>query len=179
MFFSALVMYSIIIATAATLHKSRQHQIETAAQAAQALTPIASHAATLLFCVGIVRIGFLAIPVMTTGAAYDVCQSFRCKNGLHLKWRESKVFYGVIVAVMVVAAGFNFLGVNPMKALVIAGIVQGFSTPSPLMLLIMLLTNKRSVVGDKVNTRLVNGLGWATTAITSTASLALLSSYVR
>jgi NRAMP (natural resistance-associated macrophage protein)-like metal ion transporter len=178
MFFSALVMYSIIVATAATLHRSGQQQIETAAQAAQALTPIAGHAASLLFCIGIVGVGFLAIPVMTTGAAYDVCQSFRCRNGLHLKWRDGKIFYGVIAGVMAAAAGMNFLGINPMRALVLAGIVQGFSTP-PLMLLIMLLTNKRSVVGDKLNTPLVNGMGWATTVITSAASLALLWSYLR
>ena len=177
MFFSALVMYSIIMATAATLHKSGQHQIETAAQAAQALAPVAGHAAGLLFSLGIVGVGFLAIPVMTTGAAYDVCQSLNCRNGLNLKLREGKVFYGTITGVVIAAAAMNFLGINPMRALVFAGIVQGVSTP-PLMLLIMLLTNRRSVVGDKANTPLANGMGWATTLITSAASLALIGSYL-
>lgn len=173
MFFSALVMYSIIIATAATLFASGRHTIETAADAAKALTPLAGHAASLLFTFGIVGVGFLALPVMTTGAAYDVCQSFECRNGLHLRFRDGKAFYGSIAGIMFAAAAMNFLGINPMKALVFAGIVQGFSTP-PLMLLIVLMTNKRRIVGDKINSFPVNLLGWATTAILFAASLALL-----
>jgi NRAMP (natural resistance-associated macrophage protein)-like metal ion transporter len=172
MFFSALVMYSIIIATAATLFASGK-RIETAADAAQALTPVAGHGAGLLFLLGIAGVGFLALPVMTTGAAYDVCQSFDCDNGLNLKLREGKVFYGTIAGVMAVAAAINFLGINPMKALVLAGIVQGFSTP-PLMMLIVRMTNSRRIMGNKTNTLLMNVLGWGTTAIILAASLALL-----
>ena len=92
MFFSALVMYSIIVATASTLFRTGVHQVESAAVAAKALTPVAGNAASLLFTLGIVGVGFLAIPVMTTGAAYDVCQTFERKNGLHLKWNEGKMF---------------------------------------------------------------------------------------
>jgi Mn2+/Fe2+ NRAMP family transporter len=176
MFFSSLVMYAIIIATAATLHASGRHNIETAADAAQALAPVAGHAASLLFMLGIVGVGFLAIPVMTTGAAYDVCQSVNCSNGLHLKLREGKLFYGTIAGVMAVSAAMNYFGVNPMKALVFAGIVQGFSTP-PLMLLIMLMTNRRRVMADKTNSILINLLGWTTTAIMFAASGALIWSW--
>lgn len=173
MFFSALVMYSIITATAATLFAQGRHNIETAADAAQALAPLAGHAASLLFTLGIVGVGFLAIPVMTTGAAYDVCQTFDCRNGLNLRFRDAKVFYATIAGVMLVAAAMNFLHINPMKALVFAGIVQGFSTP-PLMLLIVLMTNRRRIMGDKTNTLLANIFGWGTTAIISVASVALL-----
>jgi Mn2+/Fe2+ NRAMP family transporter len=173
MFFSALVMYSIITATAATLFTSGHHNIETAADAAKALAPLAGHAASLLFTLGIVGIGFLAIPVMTTGAAYDVCQSFNSANGLHLRLRDGKIFYGTIAGVMLAAAAMNFLGINPMKALVFAGIVQGFSTP-PLMLIIVLMTNRRRIMGDKTNTLLANIFGWGTTAVISAASLALM-----
>jgi Mn2+/Fe2+ NRAMP family transporter len=173
MFFSALVMYSIITATAATLFTSGHHNIETAADAAKALAPLAGHAASLLFTVGIVGVGFLAIPVMTTGAAYDVCQSFNSANGLHLRLRDGKIFYGTIAGVMLAAAAMNFLGINPMKGLVFAGVVQGFSTP-PLMLIIVLMTNRRRIMGDKTNTLLANVLGWGTTAIISAASLALV-----
>jgi Mn2+/Fe2+ NRAMP family transporter len=176
MFFSALVMYAIIIATAATLYASGKHNIDTAADAAKALTPLAGRAASLLFTLGIVGVGFLAIPVMTTGAAYDVCQSLDRKNGLHLKLSEGKIFYGTIAGVMAAAAAINFVGVNPMKALVFAGIVQGFSTP-PLMLLIMLMTNRRIVMGDKTNSLLLNLLGWTTTAIMFAATLALIWSW--
>jgi Mn2+/Fe2+ NRAMP family transporter len=173
MFFSAAVMYAIIIATAATLHASGEHNINTAADAAKALTPVAGHAAGLLFTLGIVGVGFLAIPVMTTGAAYDVCQSLNRKNGLHLRPSEGKTFYLTIAGVMGAAAAMNFLGFNPMKALVFAGIVQGFSTP-PLLLLMMLMTNRRRVMGNETNSVLLNFVGWTTTAIMFAASLALI-----
>jgi Mn2+/Fe2+ NRAMP family transporter len=114
---------------------------------------------------------------MTTGAAYDVCQSFGVRNGLNLKLREGKVFYGSIVGVMIAAAAINLIGINPMKALVFAGIVQGFSTP-PLMLLIMLMTNRRAVMGDKTNRLLVNVFGWTTTAVMFAATGALIYTWV-
>jgi Mn2+/Fe2+ NRAMP family transporter len=177
MFFSAVVMYAIIIATAATLYTSGEHNIDTAADAAKALMPVAGHAAGLLFTLGIVGVGFLAIPVMTTGAAYDVCQSLDCKNGLHLSLSEGKIFYLTIAGVMVAAAAMNFFGFNPMKALIFAGIVQGFSTP-PLMLLMMVMTNRRRVMGAKTNSLLLNIVGWTTTAIMFAASLALIWTWI-
>ena len=173
MFFSALVMYAIIIATAATVHASGIHNINTAADAAKALTPVAGHAAGLLFTLGIVGVGFLAIPIMTTGAAYDVCQSLGRRNGLHLGLSEGRTFYLTIAGVMTAAAAMNFFGFNPMKALVFAGIVQGFSTP-PLMMLMMLMTNRRRVMGNKTNSLLLNIVGWTTTAIMFAVSLALI-----
>ena len=177
MFFSALVMYAIIIASAATLHVSGKHNIESAADAARALAPLAGHSASLLFTLGIVGVGFLAIPVMTTGAAYDICQSLAIPNGLSLTLRQGKVFYGSIAAVMLAAAGINLIGINPMKALVFAGIVQGFSTP-PLMALIMLMTSRRDVMRDKTNTPLLNVLGWTTTGIMFAATGALLYTWI-
>ena len=177
MFFSALVMYAIIVATAATLFGAGQHNIQTAADAAKALEPVAGHAASLLFALGIVGVGFLALPVMTTGAAYDVCQTFGARNGLNLRLREGKIFYGTIAGVMIAAAAMNYLGVNPMKALVIAGIVQGFSTP-PLLLLIVLMTSSRRIMGDKTNTFTANLFGWSTTAVIFAASAALLYSWI-
>lgn len=177
MFFSVLVMYSIIIATAATLFEAGQRNIESAADAAKALEPLAGHGASLLFMTGIVGVGFLAIPVMTTGAAYDICQSFNLRNGLDLKLREGKAFYGSIALVMLVATAMNFFGVNPMKALVFAGIVQGFSTP-PLMLLIILMTSDRRIMGNKTNRPLTKIFGWATTLLLFAASIALIWTWV-
>jgi Mn2+/Fe2+ NRAMP family transporter len=173
MFFSVSVMYAIIIATAATLYASGEHNINTAADAAKALRPVASHAAELLFTLGIVGVGLLAIPVMTTGAAYDVCQSLDRKNGLHLGLSEGKTFYFTIAGVMAAAAAMIFFGINPMKALVFAGIVQGFSTP-PLMPLIMLMTNRRRPMGNKTNSLILNIVGWTATAIMFAVSLALI-----
>lgn len=177
MFFSFVVMYAIIIATAATLFASGKHNIETAADAASALAPVAGHAASLLFALGIAGVGFLALPVMTTGAAYDLCQSVGAKNGLNLKVREGKIFYSTIACVMVLAAAMNFLGINPMRALVFAGIVQGFSTPA-LMLLVMRMTNDRKIIGDKANGLTMNVLGWATTAVMFLASAALAWTWI-
>ncbi len=178
MLFSNVVMYFIILATAATLFAAGQHQIDTATQAAESLRPLAGRAAGLLFTLGIIGVGFLAVPVMTTGAAYDLCQSTGWVNGLHYKPRRAKKFYAAIAVFTLVAMGLNFFGINPMRALVVAGIVQGFSTP-PLMLLIMLLTNRRSIMGDRVNGRVINVLGWSTTTVIFAASGCLVVSFLR
>ncbi|MEA2904960.1 MAG: hypothetical protein QOI12_2347 [Alphaproteobacteria bacterium] len=173
MLFSNVIMYFIILSTGATLHKAGETNVETAAQAAEALRPLAGDAAGILFALGIIAVGFLAVPIMTTGAAYDLCQVMGWKSSLHAKPKEAKKFYVVIVAFTVVAVGLNFLGFNPMKALVYSGIVQGFSTP-PLLLLILLMTNNRRIMGDQVNTTPINVLGWATVAAIFSASAALV-----
>src|SRR5437588_3877480 len=173
MFFSNLIMYFVILATGATLHKTGQSNVETAAQAAEALRPLAGDAASLLFALGIIAVGFLAVPIMTTGAAYDVCQVMGWKSSLHATPKEATKFYGLIVGFTLVAIGLNFLGFNPMNALVYSGIMQGFSTP-PLLLLIMLITNNRRIMGDKVNGPPMNVLGWVTVAATFAASAGLV-----
>jgi NRAMP (natural resistance-associated macrophage protein)-like metal ion transporter len=177
MLFSNLVMYFIILAAAATLFAAGKHNITSAAEAAQSLTPLAGKAAGLLFSIGIIGVGFLAIPVMTTGAAYDISQSFGWKNGLSEKPRDAKKFYATIMLLMLIAMALNFVGINPMRALVFAGIVQGFSTP-PLMLLIMRMTNDRSVMGSHVNGRVMNILGWVTTVVIFSASIFLVISWL-
>jgi NRAMP (natural resistance-associated macrophage protein)-like metal ion transporter len=177
MFFSNLVMFFIILATAATLYVAGHHHIETAADAAQSLRPLAGNFAGLLFALGIIGVGFLALPVMTTGAAYDLCQSGGWRNGLSHKPQDAKIFYGAITLFTLVAMAINFVGINPMRALVLAGIVQGFSTP-PLMLLIMVMTNRRSIMGDKVNGLVTNILGWGTTVLIFAASIGLGFSYL-
>ena len=177
MLFSNVVMFFIILATAATLFAAGHHTIESATDAAQSLRPLAGDFAGLLFSLGIIGVGFLAVPVMTTGAAYDLCQSTGCRNGLSYKPREARIFYIAITAFTLMAMGLNFSGTNPMRALVLAGIVQGFSTP-PLMLLIMIMTNRRAIMGDKVNGRAVNILGWITTVLIFAASICLVFSFL-
>jgi Mn2+/Fe2+ NRAMP family transporter len=178
MSFSNLVMYFIILSTGATLYPAGQHTIDTAAQAAEALRPLAGEFASGLFILGVVGVGFLAVPVMTTGAAYDIAQALRWRHGLAAKPRDALKFYATIGVVTAVALGLNFLGFNPMQALVLSGIVQGFSTP-PLLLLIMLMTNDRRIMGEQTNGRLVNVVGWATTGIVFLATAALVVSWVR
>ena len=176
MFFSNIVMYFIILSTAATFFKTGPREINTAAEAAQALSPLAGRAASVLFALGVIGVGFLAVPVMTTGAAYDLSQVMGWKHSLHAKPSEAKKFYGAIGVFTTIAMALNFLGFNPLKALVYSGIVQGFSTP-PLLLLIMLITNNRRIMGNRVNTLGMNILGWITTAAIFAASVGLIASW--
>ena len=176
MFFSNVVMYFIILSTASTLFKSGATEINTAAEAAEALRPLAGNAASALFALGVIGVGFLAVPVMTTGAAYDLCQVVGWKHSLHAKPSEARKFYAAIGVFTVLAMGMNFLGFNPMKALVFSGIVQGFSTP-PLLLLIMLMTNNRRIMGNRTNSLGLNILGWITTAAIFAASFGLVVSW--
>ena len=176
MFFSNAIMYFIILSTAATLFAAGKRDISTAAQAAQALQPLAGHAAGLLFALGVIGVGFLAVPVMTTGAAYDLCQSVGWKHGLYRKPGEAPKFYMAIAAFTLIGIGLNYFGINPMKALVLAGVVQGFSTP-PLMFLIMRMTNNPEIMGRRVNGRAINILGWITTIAIFSASAGLVISW--
>jgi Mn2+/Fe2+ NRAMP family transporter len=173
MIFSNIILYFIIMSTGLTLHPAGQTEIETAADAAAALEPLAGPAAKYLFTAGVVGVGFLAIPVMTTGAAYDVVQGMGREGSLHDAPSENALFYGIIAIVTALAVGMNFLGFNPMRALVWSGIVQGFSVP-PLLLLMMLLTNSRKVVGARTNGRVTNALGWITTVVTFLCTVALV-----
>jgi len=176
MLFASLIMYFIMLSTAATLFKAGKTDIGSAAEAAQALQPLVGKAAGLLFAIGVVGVGFLAIPIITTGAAYSLCQTFGWKYGLHARPMQAKKFYVAITAVTLLAAAMNFFGANPMKALIWSGIVQGFSAP-PLMLLIMLITNNPKIMGDFVNSRSMNVLGWITTGVVFAAASAVVFSW--
>lgn len=173
MFFSAFILYFVTLAAASTLHRSGQTEIGSATDAALALRPAAGSAAQWLFALGIVAGGFLAVPVMTTGAANDLCQTFGWRHGLHAKAREARRFYLVISAVTALAVALNFTGVNPFRALVWSGIVQGFSAPV-LLALILWLTNRRGVLGDKVNTWRVNLVGGVALLMLLAAAISLL-----
>lgn len=172
MFFATFITYFIILSTASTLFKTGHTDVNSAAEAAEALRPIAGNAASILFALGIVGVGFLAVPIMTIGAAYDFCQAIGWKQSLHAKPAKAKKFYGVIIIITLIATAMNFFGINPMKALVWAGIVQGFSTP-PLMLLIMLMCNNKKIMGTHVNSIRMNILGWITTIAIFAASITL------
>jgi NRAMP (natural resistance-associated macrophage protein)-like metal ion transporter len=177
MFFASLIMYFIILSTAATLFSAGQNNISAAAQAAEALRPFAGKTAGILFAIGVVGVGFLAVPVMTTGVAYDFCQTFGWKHGLHYRPAEAKEFNVTIGILTAIAMGLNFLGINPMKALVWAGIVQGFSTPF-LMLLVLRITSNRNIMGRWANTRAMNLLGWITFIVIACAALGLVVAWL-
>lgn len=177
MIFSNVILYCILLSTGATLHKAGVTNIETAADAAKALEPLAGVLAQTLFVLGIAGVGVLAVPVMTIGAAYDLAQGMRRRNTLNAEPKQAPFFYGTIALVTAAAVALNFFGFNPMRALVWSGIVQGFSVP-PLLLLIMLITSSKTLMLGQSNGILVNALGWATTAVTFVATSCLVATWI-
>ncbi len=131
----------------------------------------------MLFATGVVAVGFLAVPVMTTGAAYDLSQTAGWRYSLHATPKAAPKFYGAIVLFSLIGMGMNFLGINPIKALVFAGIVQGFSTP-PLMLLILQMTSSRRIMGERASGRGIKVLGLLTFLAISAATLGLVASWL-
>jgi NRAMP (natural resistance-associated macrophage protein)-like metal ion transporter len=173
MFFSNLIMYFIILATGATLFQAGQTQITSAAQAAEALRPLAGDAAALLLAVGLIGSGFLAVPVLTGSSAYAVAETFGWKEGLSRKPRDARGFYAVIVAGTAVGMLFNFLGINPIDALFWTAVLNGFLAP-PLLVLVMLVANDRKVMGTRTNGGWLNLLGWGTTIVMFSAAIGLV-----
>jgi len=158
MFFSNLIMYFIILASGATLFQAGQTQITSAAEAAQALRPLAGDAAALLLAVGLIGSGFLAVPVLTASTAYAVAETFGWKEGLSRKARDARPFYAVIIGATAVGMLFNFLGINPINALFWTAVLNGFLAP-PLLVLVKLVANNRGVMGSRTNGRWLNVLG--------------------
>ena len=173
MVFSNLVAYFIILTTAATLFTAGKTDIKSAADAAEALRPLAGEAARILFALGLIGAGFLAVPILTGSAAYAVSEAFGWKHGLDQKPQRAREFYGVIAASTLVGMLINFTGINPIDALFWTAIINGFLTP-PLLVLLMLVSNNRKIMGDRVNGPGLNVLGWVTTAVMSGAAIALV-----
>jgi NRAMP (natural resistance-associated macrophage protein)-like metal ion transporter len=173
MFFSNVVMYFIILATAATLHQAGKTTIETAADAAVALRPLAGNAAYILMALGLIGTGLLAVPILTTSGAYAVCETFGWQWGLDKKLSRAKHFYFVLGGSTVVALFINFLGIKPMYALFWTAVINGFLAP-PLLIIIMLVANNKAIMGKRVNGLGINLLGWITSAIMFAAAIALI-----
>jgi NRAMP (natural resistance-associated macrophage protein)-like metal ion transporter len=176
MFFSNIVMWFIILTTASTLFRNGLHQIDSAAQAAEALKPLAGQFAALLFTVGIIGTGLLAVPILAGSAAYAVAETLRKPEGLSKKFKQAPVFYAVIALATLVGATMNLLGINPIRALYYTAVINGLVSP-PLLLMLMLITNNRRIMGKRVNGRLSNTIGWLTTLAMTVAAAALLLSF--
>jgi NRAMP (natural resistance-associated macrophage protein)-like metal ion transporter len=172
MIFCNIVFYFVILGTAATLHATGKTDIESATDAAEALRPLAGNAASLLFALGIIGSGFLAVPVLTGSAAYAIAESFGWKSGLDEKPGRAKQFYIAIAGSTFVGMLINFLGINSIKALFFTAVINGFVAP-PLLVIIMLISNNKAIMGKRVNSPLTNFVGWATTAIMFAAAIAL------
>jgi NRAMP (natural resistance-associated macrophage protein)-like metal ion transporter len=162
--FSHITALFIVLATAATLHAHGVTNIESAAQAAQALRPIAGDLAFALFAVGIIGTGLLAVPVLAGSAAYAVSETFGWVEGLDRKPREAKAFYGAITVATLAGVAMNFLAIEPMKALYWAAVVNGLLAP-PLMVVTMLIARNPKVMGELVIPRWLTFGGWLSTAV--------------
>jgi NRAMP (natural resistance-associated macrophage protein)-like metal ion transporter len=173
MAFSQLVMYSIILTGATVLHAAGKTNIATAAQAAEALQPVAGPFAFVLFSVGIIGTGLLAVPILSGSAAYAVKEFFGMRGSLADKARSRPAFYAILTLALAGGLVISLLGIDPIKALVITAIINGIVAP-PMLALIALLGRDRRVMGRRTSGRLSTTLLWITTGVMTIAALALL-----
>ncbi len=173
MAFSNLIAYFIILTTAVTLHAHGKTDINTAAQAAEALRPIAGAFASLLFSLGVIGTGLLALPVLGGSAAYAVGEALRWPVGLERKAKEAKAFYAVLALASLVGLALNFTKIDTIKALVWAAIINGV-TAAPVMCLLMLLASRRKVMGKFTLPAYLKTLGWTAAAIMALAAAGML-----
>ena len=175
MFASNLIMYFIILTTAATLHTHGILKIETAKQAAEALRPLAGRGAYLLFTLGLIGTGMLGVPVLAGSCAYAVSEAAAWRGSLERKPRGARKFYSVLGIAMIIGLALDYVGLNALKMLFWAAVVNGLLAP-PLILIVLLLTDDRKVMGDHVNSLAERILGWTTFAIMTAAGASLLFS---
>lgn len=171
MVFASLVFYFVILASAATLHVTGKTDVQTATEAAQALRPLSS-GATILFALGLIGCGFLAVPVLTGSSAYAIGEAFGWNCGLNEKFPRARRFYGIIIASTLVGMLINFLKIAPVTALFWTAVINGVLAP-PLLVVIMLISNSKKIMGERTNGRLTNILGWGTALIMSAAALGM------
>jgi Mn2+/Fe2+ NRAMP family transporter len=173
MTFSNLIALAIIISAAATLHPAGITHIETSAQAAEALRPVAGPFAFVLFCLGIVGTGMLAVPVLAGSAAYAVAETFRWKHGLDLKPHQARGFYAIVTVATAGGVLLNFVGIDPIRALVWAAVINGVAAV-PIMGVMMLLATDPRVLGKFAVRRWLKVAGWLATATMAAAVAAML-----
>jgi NRAMP (natural resistance-associated macrophage protein)-like metal ion transporter len=174
MAFSSLVSLAIVFATAATLHAAGVRGIETSAQAAEALRPVAGQFAFLMFALGIVGTGLLAVPVLAGSAAYAVTEMFGVAGSLDAKPMRARLFYGTIAATTLAGAALAPIGIDPVKALYWAAVVNGVLA-APLMAVMMLIVRNERAMGRLTLGRRATILGWAATAVMAVATLIFLA----
>ncbi len=171
MFFSSVVAYFVILATGATLFHAGKTDVDSAAKVAEALRPLAGDASALLLAIGLIGSGCLTVPVLTASTAYAVAEAFRLPRSLDARVGRAKTFYGVIAATTAVAMALNFVGINPISALFWSSVLNGIVAP-PLLAVLLVVANRRDIMGRRVNGRLVNVLGWTTVAVMTLAAIA-------
>ena len=170
MVFSNLVAIFIVFAAAATLHAHGVTTISTASQAAEALRPVAGRFAFMLFAMGILGTGLLAVPVLAGSAAYAVSEMFGRPASLDKKPAKARLFYGTIAATTLAGASLDYVGINPVRALYWSAVVNGVLA-APLMALMMLIVTNPRAMGHLTLSRRGAILGWSATAVMAVATL--------
>lgn len=184
MFFSQLVMWFIIVTTASVLNANGIKNIETAADAAKALEPLVStfpnagFIAKSIFAVGVVGLGLLAVPVLAGSASYALSETFKWHEGLSQKISKAKGFYGVIIIATLVGLSINFLGIDPIKALVFTAVFNGVAAV-PLVFLIAKISNNEKIMGENKNHPISTVLLWLTFAAMATSAIIMFASFAR
>ena len=163
-FFSNMVMFFIILTTAITLNRHGIMNIETSRQAAEALRPFAGNFATAVFTLGIVGVGFLAIPTLAGSAAYAFAETLGWRQGLNKKLRQARWFYALILVSTGVGVALDFIGINPVKALYWTAVINGLLAPFLLVAILIVAANKKLMQGQPSSR-----LGWIVVAITTVA----------
>ncbi len=174
MIFSNLIAFCIMLTTALTLHAAGITEIQSSAQAAEALRPLAGEFAFLLFAGGIIGTGLLAVPILAGSAAYAVAESFRWPIGLGLPLAEARGFYFIVTAATLLGVAIDFSGVDSIKTLLWAAVVNGVISV-PIMAVMMLLAVKPAVMGSFAITRRLRVLGWLATAVMAAAVVAMFA----
>ncbi|MFN8281478.1 MAG: divalent metal cation transporter [Saprospiraceae bacterium] len=173
MAFSGLIMYFIILTTGTVLYESGVHQIDTVEQAAAALRPVAGDMAYLLFAIGVIGTGLIAIPVLSGSLSYIFSETFGWQEGLDKKFHEARGFYTIIAISLLVGLSLNYFGISPVKALIYTAILYGLTAPV-LILLILHIANNPKIMGRYTNNRMSNILGILTLILMTLSAIALL-----
>jgi NRAMP (natural resistance-associated macrophage protein)-like metal ion transporter len=172
--FSNLIAFFIILSTAATLHVAGIVDIQTSSQAAEALRPLGGAVAFLLFSLGIIGTGMLAVPVLAGSAAYAVSESFDWQSGMDRKLPEAMGFYGIIGIATIGGVGLTFTHLDPVRALLWSAEINGIIAV-PIMAVMMILASRQDVMGDFVIRPRLRRLGWAATGVMAVTVVAMVS----
>lgn len=172
MLISNLVMYAILLTTAATLFHEGKHDVQTVTDVAEALRPLAGNLATVLLSIGLIGSGCLAVPVLAGSAAYALSEAFGWKYGLEKRPGRAKQFYAIIASAMLLGMLMNMVGINPILALFLSAVINGVLAP-PLLMLLMLIVNNPKVMGKRTNRPWLNVVGWLTTLLMFLAAIIL------
>jgi len=170
---SGFVMYFIILTTGTVLFKGGIHQIDTVEQAALALKPLAGNLSYLLFAIGVIGTGLIAIPVLSGAISYIITETFGWKEGLDKKFHEAKAFYIIIAISLVLGLSLNYVGITPIQSLIYTAILYGLTAPV-LIAIILHISNNKKIMGENVNGRMTNILGFTALIIMTVTAVALI-----